>query len=119
MGQVTEAFAKALADHAGEVVIALVAALLAVVEAGRRAAIAYFARAAVEQHDDAERAAEYVDGLPRLVRPLRQRNVHKAVAREMLRRRLSADQRQVSAIETVLEDEDKTPASVKPPGGPA
>jgi hypothetical protein len=70
---VVEAFARALAEHAG-VIVGVAVALL--VEVGRRFAHVRVARAAVAQYGGDERtAAEHVARMPRALRPLREKNV--------------------------------------------
>lgn len=88
MGAVVEAFARALAEHAGVIVGVAVAML---VELGRRFTHVRVARAAVEEHGGDERmAADHVARLSRALRPLREKNVRKVVARAA-RRRAAAD----------------------------
>lgn len=116
MNPVTKAFADALAQNAGIVVGVVVTALVAVIEAARRWAVAKFAQSAVDTHGDEHMARAQVRSLPRALRPLRKGNVAKVVAKAMLKRKLKSEAEHVAAINaTLAADEDKTP-TVPPPG---
>ncbi len=125
MNQITEAFVKAIVDHAGEIVMAAIAVVLAAFEWLRRKLVASEAENAVAVHSgDREAAEESVARAPRLARPLTKRGTQKVVKRALLKhaiRKQQVEEAQVAALERATmpdvipvvgpEDEEPPPAA--------